>query len=108
MCFDAGCVNLEIAGFEPVVYHELPEFPYCVLSMCPAVVHTSKRVTMPEFEHVVQRKLVVHMRKREGRPRVDWLLFRPEQVRPSPSSSSLSPTQSIRHAAPWTGQTWWH
>ena len=80
VCLDAGCVNVEIAGFETVMYHELPGFPYCMLSMCPSVWHTSRPVHLPDLANVVQRKIVMHMRHRQGRPRVDWMLYQGDGV----------------------------
>ena len=74
LCLDKGCVDLEVAGFDPVAYHTLPEFPYVFVSMAPDVFHQSKHVERPPCAGVVQRKLVLHMRQRvPGKPRVDWL-----------------------------------
>lgn len=94
LCLDAGAVGLHIAGFEPISYAELPSFPHVLLSMAPNVWHKS-HVFEPGAprapgEPRVQRKLVVHMREREERPRVDWLSLRYTMAPAPPTGSKRS------------------
>ena len=73
-CWDPGCVDLEIAGWEPIVYHQMPGWPYTFVSMAPDVWHRSTSVDRPDLAGAVQRKMAVHMRQKENvSQRVDWL-----------------------------------